>query len=261
MAMRLDLDGRVALVTGAATGIGKACADVLAENGATVIYSDRDAERAAETARGKGTPLRLDVADREGIQAAVAEATDRFGRIDILVNNAGIGVKAEDRHTIDSFPEKAWDDVLAIDLTGLFLVSKAVIRGMKARRSGAVVNIASITGIVPLRLQSPYIAAKAAVINLTRGMAIELATAGVRVNGVAPGSCATEAWHAWMNDPLSQTDGLLEKQVATIPMKRPGTPREMAQGVAFLASDAASYITGHTLVIDGGWTAGYARDW
>lgn len=261
MAMRLDLDGRVALVTGAATGIGKACADVLAENGATVIYSDRDAERVAVTARGKGTPLCLDVADRAGIQAAVAEAQDRFGWIDILVNNAGIGVKAEDRNTIDNFPERAWDDVLAVDLTGLFLVSKAVIRGMKARRSGAVVNIASITGIVPLRLQSPYIAAKAAVINLTRGMAIELATEGVRVNGVAPGSCATEAWHAWMNDPLSQTDGLLEKQVATIPMKRPGTPREMAQGVAFLASDAASYITGHTLVIDGGWTAGYARDW
>ena len=259
--MQLDLGAKVALVTGAATGIGKACADLLAENGARVVYSDRDLDRATETARGKGGALFLDVADRAGIQPAVDSVLGQFGQIDILVNNAGIGVRAEDRSTIDSFPERAWDDVLAIDLTGLFLVSRAVLKGMKARQSGAVVNIASITGIVPLRLQSPYIAAKAAVINLTRGMAIELATDGIRVNAVAPGSCATEQWHAWMTNPLSQTDGLLEKQMATIPMKRPGTPREMAQGVAFLASDAASYITGHTLVIDGGWTAGYARDW
>lgn len=257
--MQLDLNGKVALVTGAATGIGKACADLLAENGATVIYSDRDLPRVTETAQGKGQPLHLDVADRAGVAAAVADVEGRLGRIDILVNNAGIGVNAEDRKTIEEFPDRAWDEVLAIDLTGVFTVSKAVLKGMKARRSGAVVNIASITGLVGLRLQSPYIAAKAAVINLTRGMAIELATEGIRVNAVAPGSTATEAWHGWMNDP--QSAGLRDKQLATIPMKRPGTPREMAQGVAFLSSDAASYITGHTLVIDGGWTAGYARDW
>lgn len=259
--MQLAFHGKVALVTGAATGIGKACADLLSESGATVIYSDRDLSRVTATAMGKGEPLHLDVADRAGVATAIAAIDTRHGRIDILVNNAGIGVRAEDRATIDAFPEQAWDDVLAIDLTGVFLVSKHVIAGMKARRSGAVVNIASITGIVPLRLQSPYIAAKAAVINLTRGMAIELASHGVRVNAVAPGSTATEAWHEWMTNPLSQADGLFEKQMATIPMQRPGTPREMAQGVAFLASDAASYITGHTLVIDGGWTAGYARDW
>jgi len=259
--MHLDLGGKVALVTGAATGIGKACADLLAENGATVIYSDRDLPRATDTAQGKGHAVLMDVADRAGIEDAVAQVLARFGQIDVLVNNAGIGVKAEDRAPIDAFPERPWDEILAIDLTGVFLVSRAVIKGMKARQTGAVVNIASITGLVGLRLQSPYIAAKAAVINLTRGMAIELATDGVRVNAVAPGSCATEAWHDWMNDPRSQTSGLHDKQMATIPMKRPGTPREMAQGVAFLASDAASYITGHTLVIDGGWTAGYARDW
>lgn len=259
--MKLDLGGKVALVTGAATGIGKGCADVLVENGATVIYSDRDIARVVETARDKGEPLAMDVADRDGIVAAVAEVMGRHGRIDILVNNAGIGVKAEDRKTVEEFPEKAWDDILAIDLTGLFLVSRAVIKGMKAQRSGAVVNIASTTGIAPMRLQSPYIAAKAAVINLTKGMAIELAMDGVRVNAVAPGSCATEQWQQWMDDPLSQASGLKEKQMETIPMKRPGTPREMGQGVAFLASSAASYITGHTLVIDGGWTSGYARDW
>ena len=259
--MKLDLEGKVALVTGAATGIGKGCAEVFVENGATVIYSDRDADRVEEAAHGKGEALLMDVADRAGIEAAVTEVFESHGKIDILVNNAGIGVKAEDRNTIESFPVKAWDEVLAIDLTGLFLVSRAVTRGMKERRSGAVVNIASTTGIAPMRLQSPYVAAKAAVINLTRSMAIELAGDGVRVNGVAPGSCATEAWRAWMDDPASQADGFKDKQMETIPMKRPGTPREMAQGVAFLCSDAASYITGHTLVIDGGWTAGYARDW
>ena len=259
--MKFDLEGKIALVTGAADGIGKACAETLAESGATVVFSDRDVEKVVATAEGKGDWIAMDVADREAIESGVAEVMERHGRIDILVNNAGIGVKAEDRKTIDAFPVQAWDDILAIDLTGLFLVSRAVTGGMKAQKSGAVVNIASTTGIAPMRLQSPYIAAKAAVINLTKGMALELALEGIRVNAVAPGSTATEAWHRWMQDPASKASGLHESQMATIPMKRPGTPREMAQGVAFLASPAASYITGHTLVIDGGWTAGYARDW
>jgi 3-oxoacyl-[acyl-carrier protein] reductase len=259
--MKVDLDGKIALVTGAGTGIGKACAETLAENGATVVFSDRDTSRVAAAAEGKGDWIALDVSDRSAIETGVAEVLTRHGRIDILVNNAGIGVKAEDRKTIDEFPIEAWDNILAIDLTGLFLVSRAVTAAMKAQKSGAVVNIASTTGIAPMRLQSPYIAAKAAVINLTKGMALELATDGIRVNAVAPGSTATETWHQWMQDPLSKSSGLHERQMATIPMKRPGTPQEMAQGVAFLASSAASYITGHTLVVDGGWTAGYARDW
>lgn len=203
----------------------------------------------------------MDVADRPEISAAVATVLDRHRQIDILVNIVGIGVGVEDRKSINDFPEKAWDDVLAIDLTWLFLVSRAVTKGMKARQSGTIVNIALILGITPMQLQSPYVAAKAAVINLTRSMTIELAADGVRVNAVAPGSCATEAWQKWMDDPMNQTDGLKVKQLATIPIKRLGTPREMGQSVAFLSSDTASYITGHTLVVDGGWTAVYARDW
>jgi NAD(P)-dependent dehydrogenase (short-subunit alcohol dehydrogenase family) len=258
--MKVDLDGQVALVTGAATGIGKACALTLRENGATVVFSDRDATRVRDAA-GDSDAAVIDVADRASIARGVDEVLARHGVIDILVNNAGIGVRAADRKTIDEFPLEVWDDVLAIDLTGVFLVSRAVSRAMKARGSGAIVNIASITGIAPLRLQSPYIAAKAGVVNLTKSMAIELAKSGVRVNAVAPGSTATEAWETWMRDPASQADGLLASQMATIPMGRPGTPQEMANAVVFLASPAASYVTGHTLVVDGGWIAGHARDW
>lgn len=259
--MKVELEGKIALVTGAATGIGKASAEALLANGATVVFSDRDAARLHETAAGRGDAVVIDVAEREAITEGVAAILRRHRRIDILVNNAGIGVAAADRKTVDEFPIEVWDQILAVDLTGVFLMSRVVAASMKAQGSGAVVNIASTTGLAPLRLQSPYIAAKAAVINLTRSMAIELATHGVRVNAVAPGSTATEAWERWMQDPASRAQDLHAGQMATIPMQRPATTAEIANGVLFLASPAASYITGHTLVIDGGWTAGYARDW
>lgn len=258
--MKVDLDGQVALVTGAATGIGKASALALRANGATVVFSDRDADRLRETA-GDSDAQVIDVADRDSIGGGVAAVLARHGRIDILINNAGIGVRAADRKPVDQFPVAAWDEILAIDLTGVFLMSRLVAQGMRARRAGAIVNIASTTGIAPLRLQSPYIAAKAGVVNLTRGMALELARDGVRVNAVAPGSTATEAWERWMSDPASQADDLRAGQMASIPMGRPGTTQEIAHAVLFLASPAASYVTGHTLVVDGGWIAGYARDW
>ena len=259
--MQVDLKGQVALVTGAATGIGKASALRLQENGATVVFSDRDLDRARETAGNLGDAVALDVSDRAAIASVVDGVLARHGRIDILVNNAGIGVRAADRKTVDEFPVEAWDEMIAIDLTGVFLMSRAVSAAMRQRRSGAIVNIASVLGLVPMRLQSSYVAAKSGVVNLTRSMAIELAKDGIRVNAVAPGSTATEGWQRWIEDPSSEVQDLHRSLMSHIPMGRPASTREIANGVLFLSSPAASYVTGHTLVVDGGWTAGYARDW
>jgi NAD(P)-dependent dehydrogenase (short-subunit alcohol dehydrogenase family) len=259
--MQVDLKGQVALVTGAATGIGKACALRLRDCGAAVVFSDRDLDRARETAGNDGDAIALDVADRAAIGRAVDDVVARHGRIDILVNNAGIGVRAADRKTVDEFPVEAWDEMIAIDLTGVFLMSRAVAAAMRRARTGAIVNIASVLGLVPMRLQSSYVAAKSGVVNLTRSMALELATDGIRVNAVAPGSTATEGWQRWIQDPSSEVQDLHRSLMSHIPMGRPARTEEIANGVLFLASPAASYVTGHTLVVDGGWTAGYARDW
>jgi 3-oxoacyl-[acyl-carrier protein] reductase len=264
--MQVDLKGQVAFVTGAAQGIGRSIADTLARSGARVIYTDLDDGRAGEAARaapGAGEPhlsYALDVADGAAIEAVVAQAATDAGRIDILVNNAGIGVRAADRKTVDEFPVEAWEEMLRIDLTGVFRVSRAVIPQMKARKSGRVINIASVLGLVPMRLQSSYVAAKAGVVNLTRSMALELAPFGILVNGIAPGSTATEGWQRWIKDARSEELDLHARLLSHIPLGRPATTQEIADGALFLAAPASSYITGHILAIDGGWTAGFARD-
>jgi len=259
--MRVDLKNKVALVTGAAQGIGRACADTLAANGARVVYTDRNTDGLKDVATGDGhLALPLDVADRAQIASTVQQTLDRCGRIDILVNNAGIGVKPADRKTIDEFPIESWDEMIAIDLTGVFLMSQAVSRAMKAARSGRIVNIASIAGLVPLRLQSPYIAAKAGVVNLTRMMALELAADGILVNAVAPGSTATDGWKRWIHSASAEAQDQHQRLMSHIPLGRPATTQEIANGVLFLAAPDNTYITGHILTIDGGWTCGFTRD-
>src|SRR5262245_9823414 len=181
--MKVNLDGKVALVTGAARGIGQAIADTLAANGARVGYADIDFETVRKSA-GKvpgALPLRLDVANEEEIEQAVQALLKAFGRLDILVNNAGVNTLAHRVH-IDQFPTEEWERILRVDLTGLFLVSRAAVRPMLAQKSGRVVNIASVLGLVPARLQSPFVAAKAGVVNLTKSMALELGAQGVLVN-------------------------------------------------------------------------------
>jgi len=255
--VQVDLKDKVALVTGAAQGIGRTIADTLAANGARVVYSDRKLD---DIANAVPHTLALDVTDRDQIARSVRQVVEDFGRLDILVNNAGIGVKAADRLTVDEFPAASWDEMLSIDLTGVFLMSQAGARAMKAQKSGRIINIASVLGLVPMRLQSSYVAAKAGVVNLTRSMALELAPHGILVNAVAPGSTATDGWKKWIHDASSAAQDAHRRLMSHIPLGRPASTQEIANGVLFLAAPESSYITGHVLTIDGGWTAGFSRD-
>lgn len=257
--MRCDLSGKVCLVTGSARGIGQAIADRFAANGAVVYYSDLSADEAAAAASPSGRALALDVTDPAAIAAAVGRIASEAGRLDVLVNNAGVNTIAN-RVPVDEFPRAEWDRILGVDLTGLYEMSKAAAAVMRRQQSGRIINIASIAGLVPLRLQCAFVAAKAGVVNLTRAMALELGPVGVLVNGIAPGSTLTEGTRKLFYG----DDGLFKESVRRmldhVPLDRPGTVDEIAVAALFLADPENSYMTGHTLVVDGGWTAGYARD-
>jgi NAD(P)-dependent dehydrogenase (short-subunit alcohol dehydrogenase family) len=264
--MRVDLDNQVAVVTGGARGIGRAIVQVLAENGARVVIVDIDAaagEQAARevTAAGRESlALAGDVADSAQMEQVVAQVLDRQGRIDILVNNAGINTQ-RDRVPVHEYSREDWDRILNVDLTGVFVTSQAVIPAMLTNGGGRIVNISSIAGLVPLRLQSAYVAAKAGVANLTRSMALELGPLGILVNAVAPGSTLTRGTEALFYGPNGAYNERAASLLAHIPLGRPGTPAEIANAVLFLVAPEASYVNGAVLVVDGGWSAGYMREW
>ena len=258
--MRCDLSGKVSLVTGAARGIGQAIADRLADNGSLVIYTDVNGAGAATAAHAHGArSLELDVTKPNEIVAVIERIVADHGQLDIVVNNAGINTMAH-RVTIDEFPRDEWDRILAVDLTGLYEVSRAAARVMRARGSGRIINIASIVGLVPLRLQCAYVAAKAGVVNLTRAMALELGPHGILVNGVAPGSTLTDGTRQLFYGKDGSFHAQVQRMLDHVPLGRPGTPDEIAVAVLFLADPENSYMNGHMLTVDGGWTAGYTRD-
>jgi NAD(P)-dependent dehydrogenase (short-subunit alcohol dehydrogenase family) len=259
--MRVDLQERVALVTGAAQGIGKAIADLFAVNGAIVYYADLDIEKAGESASAWSdcAPLTMDVTQEEQVAAGMRRVQEERGRLDILVNNAGVNTLAH-RVNIDAFPPSEWGRILSVDLTGVYLVSRAAVPLLRLSDAARIINIASVAGLVPLRLQCAFTAAKAGVINLTRAMALELGAEGILVNAIAPGSTLTRGTEKlfYGEDGVFKTS--VQQMLAHIPLGRPGKPEEIAQAALFLAAPESSYITGHCLTVDGGWTAGYLRE-
>jgi NAD(P)-dependent dehydrogenase (short-subunit alcohol dehydrogenase family) len=259
--MKCDLTGKVALVTGAARGIGQAIADRLAANGCRVAYTDVDAAgvQAAAARVPAALALPMDVTQRNQIDAALDRVVAECGRLDILVNNAGVNTLAH-RVPIDQFPREEWDRLLSVDLTGLYEMSQAAAVIMRGQGSGRIINIASIVGLVPLRLQCAFVAAKAGVVNLTKAMALELGPHGILVNGIAPGSTLTEGTRQLFYGEGGKFRDAVQQMLNHVPLGRPATTEEIAVAALFLADPENTYMTGHILVVDGGWTAGYARD-
>jgi len=250
-----DFDGKVALVTGAASGIGRAAALAFAREGASVVVADVDIDRGPQTvatierAGGRAVFARCDVSRAADCAAAVALATATWGRLDAAFNNAGI----EGRQLpAAECPEEAFRRVIDVNLVGLFLCMQHEIPAMEAAGGGAIVNCASILGHVAFANASAYVAAKHGVVGLTKTAAVELAAKGVRVNAVCPGFIET---------PMLQRAGLLADPAARAgvealhPMKRLGTSEEIADAVVFLCSKRASFVTGASLLVDGGYTA------
>jgi 3-oxoacyl-[acyl-carrier protein] reductase len=246
-----NLQGRIALVTGASQGIGKACALELAREGATVALAARNEPKLAETAAeieaagGKAAVFALDVASEDSIKAGAKAVIEKLGKVEILVNNAGITRDG----LVLRMKRPDWDDVLGTNLTGAFLLTQALLSPMLRNRWGRIINITSVVGRTGQAGQVNYAASKAGLIGMTRALAREVASRGVTVNAVAPG---------YIETPMTAV--LDEKQrevmMVQIPLGRPGTDLEIAQSVAFLASDAAAYITGHVLDVNGGMFMG-----
>ncbi|NYE05230.1 3-oxoacyl-[acyl-carrier protein] reductase [Bacillus niacini] len=244
----MTLEGKVALVTGASRGIGREIALELARHGANVAVNYAGSEGKANEvvdeikAMGKEAfAIKCDVSNSEEVAEMVKETVDRFGKLDILVNNAGI---TKD-NLLMRMKEEEWDDVININLKGVFLCTKAVTRQMMKQRVGRIINITSVVGVSGNPGQANYVAAKSGVIGLTKTTAKELASRNITVNAIAPGFIKTD-----MTDKLSEdVKGEMLKQ---IPLARLGEPKDIAKMTAFLASDDASYITGQTLHINGG---------
>jgi len=250
---RFRLDGKVALVTGGARGLGKTMATALAQAGADVALAARSLGPCEDTAKevGEGTGRKCaafaaDVTVAADVDRLVAAVEEAFGRIDILINNAGNNI----RGSVEQLTEADWDSVLDTNLKGPFLCSRAIGPKMVKRGWGRVINLGSILSVIALPGRAPYASAKAGVLNLSRVLALEWAGTGVTVNTICPGPFATEMNRALLDDPVKY-----QQFVSQIPMGRWGELEEIEGAAVFLASDASSFVTGSALFVDGGWTA------
>jgi 3-oxoacyl-[acyl-carrier protein] reductase len=242
--MQIDLSGRVALVTGSTRGIGRAIAETLAECGARVAVVGRDAAKAQDVAAQVSPEARgfaCDVADVASVVTLVAAVEESFGSLDILVNNAGL---TRDNIML-RLKDDDWDAVLDANLRGAFAAIRAATRGMMKRRWGRIINISSVVGLVGNKGQTNYAASKAGLIGLTKAVAKEFASRNILANAIAPGFIETDMTNAMTPEARSAL-------IASIPLERLGSPKDVASTVAFLASEHASYITGQVLVVDGG---------
>jgi len=250
---RFDLTGQVSLVTGAARGLGRAISLALAHAGSDVALGLRDISTAADLVREiqgmgrKALPLQMDVTRLDQISRAVQEAAEGFGRIDVLVNNAGVAPE----NLAENYREEDFDLTLAVNLKGTFFASQAAGRLMIRQKKGRIINIGSQAGFAALPGESVYCMTKAAISHLTKCLAIEWGKHNITVNAVAPTFISTPGTDVALADPVFRAD-VIERIAG---LHRIGVPMDVAGAVVFLASPAASLITGHTLMIDGGWTA------
>ena len=246
-----EFHGKVAIVTGAGSGIGRVAAQAFARAGAKVVVADVHAHDGAETVRliadadGEAVFVKVDVARAAEVEAMASTAVRTWGRLDYAYNNAGI---AEPRVPLTDLTEEVWDQTIDINLKGVWLCMKYEIRHMLRHGGGAIVNMSSAVGLVAARRQAAYVASKHGVVGLTKAAALEYAQAGIRVNVICPGAIRTPALDAF----ITSNPQLEARLVGRYPIGRLGTPEEVAAAALWLCSDAAGFITGHTLVMDGG---------